>query len=488
MSPWEPASDFQRAVLAVPGDVEEEFYPGGRGSGKTNVLEVKAVLHCLEHPGANVGWYRKNLTDAEDLITELDQMCTSCGARSKSYGPSRKRWTFPNGSGLTVMYLNKDNDATQGQGSGKTMIVFDEVGKYADPKLIDKLRGSLRSGRGIPCKMILAANPGGPGHTWLKRRYMHAPPYRPFDMRLTPDSIPIRALWIPSYLDDNPHIDAARYKSQLSAIGNQHLREAWINNNWDINAGAYWGEIFNTDKHVIRPRPIPQNWRRLRCMDWGFGAPYSIGWWAVDESGNLILTDEIYGVADDGVEGLRQPADVVARIMASREEQNGDARVRWSDSVADIPGEIGAGTSVLAEFARHGIRWRQNPKGQVENYRIATLQEITLRLNNTANGKPNGMMFFDTCGSAIEQVQAIPIDEDHPEDVDKEAPDHIIDMIKMAVQYKRLAAKDLATYKQIEQNRIDLPHADEIRRIKIMTGDTDKGPGTGFDSIFSENY
>ena len=40
------------------------------------------------------------------------------------------------------------------------------------PGPINKLRATLRSGAGVPCGMRLTGNPGGPGHLWVKARYI----------------------------------------------------------------------------------------------------------------------------------------------------------------------------------------------------------------------------------------------------------------------------------------------------------------------------
>lgn len=454
---WKPAGLFQKAVLSIPDDVKEEFYPGGRGSGKTQVIEVKALLHCMRYPGAKVGWYRQNLTDAEDLITELDEFCTIFGGAKGKFlsGGKRKKWTFPNGSTLSVMYLNRDQDGTQGQGSGKTMIVFDEVGKYNSPFLIDKLRGSLRSGTGIPCKMIFAANPAGPGHTWLKERYMNHEPYKIFELRVHKDAQPVKCVWMPSTIRDNPHIDHDEYVAQLSAITVPWLRDAWLNNDWSVNPGSFWGDLFDPARHVIRPKPIRPNWRRMRSMDWGFAMPYAIGWWAIDEEGNMILTDELYGVNEGGVEGVREPATQVAARMNELEERRNDQHARWYDSVADVPGDFGLRTSVIEAFSREGVRWRKNTAQQGSNYRVNTVQEITTRLNNTLEGRTNGLLFFDRCKKTIEQMRSIPADERDPEDVDTKAPDHAVDMVKMAVNVYRGVAPDIRDYRRFARKARD---------------------------------
>jgi hypothetical protein len=66
------------------------------------------------------------------------------------------------------------------------------------------MRSNLRAPKGIAIRVALAANPGGPGHHWIARRYVfRSAPWTPF---VEPTS---KRTWVhcPSTVTDNEFID-----------------------------------------------------------------------------------------------------------------------------------------------------------------------------------------------------------------------------------------------------------------------------------------
>ncbi len=86
---------------------------------------------------------------------------------------------------------------------------------------------------------------------------------------------------------------------------------------------------------------VPPAWTRVRAFDWGFAAPFSVGWWALAQDdttladgrliprGSLVRYREWYG-ADARGRGLRLTAEEVARGILERE-----TRERIDIAVAD---------------------------------------------------------------------------------------------------------------------------------------------------------
>ncbi len=56
------------------------------------------------------------------------------------------------------------------------------------------------------------------------------------------------------------------------------------------------GQIYDYDPaiHLIDPLPIPPDWRRFRCIDFGLKHPFVCGWWAVDHDERLYIYRQIY--------------------------------------------------------------------------------------------------------------------------------------------------------------------------------------------------
>lgn len=100
-------------------------------------------------------------------------------------------------------------DYAKYQGRSFTLLLIDEAGQFPDPALLDVVRSNLRGARDIPIRMVIAANPGGPGHAWLAQRYVfRAEPWTLFD---EPKS---KRQWVycPSTYDGNQFIDRDQYR------------------------------------------------------------------------------------------------------------------------------------------------------------------------------------------------------------------------------------------------------------------------------------
>lgn len=140
-----------------------------------------------------------------------------------------------------MRWLDRDEDADLYQGHQYSFVGIDEAGTWKSPDPIDKLRATLRNAHKVPCVMRLTANPGGPGHEWLKARYVDpAPPLTPFYDRE-------RSIWrvfIPSKLKDNRKLLDAdpSYVDRLRSSGPPWLVKAWLDGDWDASAprGGYF--------------------------------------------------------------------------------------------------------------------------------------------------------------------------------------------------------------------------------------------------------
>jgi hypothetical protein len=186
---------------------------------------------------------------------------------------------MPNGARLTFAYLERDADADQYQGHGYTRVYVEEAGTFPSPAPIMKLMATLRSGAGVPCRIRLTGNPGGPGHQWLKARYIDPAP-RGWEVIRDPET-GLERVYIPSRVSDNRHL-GPEYVAQLRQVGPPELVRAWLEGDWSVVAGAFFPE-FSIDRHVVEPRSLPGYWHRFRSLDWGSARPFSIGWWAVSD-------------------------------------------------------------------------------------------------------------------------------------------------------------------------------------------------------------
>jgi len=195
---------------------------------------------------------------------------------------------FKNGAQWTLAAIQQSQQLDDFIGMSFSEISIDECGTFPFfTAMVNRLKGSLRSSAGIPCRMFGTGNPGGPGHSQVKGYFRlgteyNQPPTVPFEVNGE------TRVFIPAKLVDNPMLDKRdpNYRKRMYSITDPMLRAAWLDGNWDV----YIGQAFNFSRelgHIIDPIwPIPEGVPLFMSFDWGFGAPFSVGWWY-----NLDTTD-----------------------------------------------------------------------------------------------------------------------------------------------------------------------------------------------------
>jgi hypothetical protein len=206
--------------------VLDVFFGGARGGGKTDALLGDWAMHASRYGADAHGIiFRRSMPELEDVIRRSREIYVPIGAEFKEQS---KTWVMPGGAELRMRYLESDNDASRYQGHAYTWMGLDEMGQWPSPLPIDQLRACLRSNANVPCMMRGTGNPGGPGHEWVKKRYIDpSPPLTPFK------SGGITRVFIPSKLSDNPRLtNADQYTENIKNSGPDWLVRAWLDGDW----------------------------------------------------------------------------------------------------------------------------------------------------------------------------------------------------------------------------------------------------------------
>ena len=249
---WAPQPGPQMDLLRCP--VPDILYGGSRGGGKTDALLGDWAAHAGRSGGRARGiMIRRTMPQLEEIIMRSRELYSPLGAR---WLAGAKSWLMPDGSYLRMRWLERDADADQYQGHSYDWVGIDEAGGFADPAPIDKMRATMRSAHKVPCVMRLTANPGGPGHQWIKERYVL--PAKP----RVPHYDPVRKVWrvyIPSRVHDNRALLDADpgYIDRIKSSGPAWLVRAWLDGDWDASAG----DIFFTRDILLQdglPAPVPR--------------------------------------------------------------------------------------------------------------------------------------------------------------------------------------------------------------------------------------
>lgn len=433
---WQPQEGPQTALLACP--IFEVFYGGARGGGKTESSIGDWLQHSSLYAENAIGiFFRRKLVQLAEVIARTKQLFPKIGAK---YNEQQKTWTMANGARLKFAYLEKDSDAEEYQGHNYTRIYIEELTNFPSPSPVDRLRATLRSGTGVPVGMRLTGNPGGPGHNWVKKRYIDPDPrgYRVItestDLELDGKKITVSLdrVFIPSKIGDNQLLirNDPTYVLRLKQSGSEALVKAWLEGNWDIVDGAFFDEW--SPKHVLKDHEwlqrIPRSAQVFRAFDWGSAKPFSCGWYAISDGtwglpyGALLKFHEWYG-ANGPNKGLKMTADLVAQGIKVRDR---DLRHRIAYGVADPAIYIrDGGPSIAESMAIQGITWRR-----ADNKRKTGWEQMRMRL--VGDGETPMLYFLDCCADSIRTIPTLQHDEGDPEDLDTEAEDHAADETRYA--------------------------------------------------------
>lgn len=423
---WRPQPGMQEALIKCP--YPEILVGGARGGGKTDAILGKyAVKEKRWGPAFNAVFFRKELPQTDDLIERAKEIYCPMGA---VWREQRKQFALPRGGRLRFRPLESIQDAEKYQGQSLSDAAVEEAGNYALSAPIDRLFGCLRSSSGVPVQLLLSANPGGPGHQWLKQRYIDPAPagYRRL-IRKLPTGKEHHAVYIPSRVENNKILLAQDpgYVDRLHLVGSQNLVRAWLEGDWSVIEGAYFPE-FSMDRHVIAPFEIPAHWARIRCMDWGSAKPFCVLWLAVSDGtlhvprGALVAYREWYGWSGEPNVGCKMTAVAVGEGIRKL-----DGSEKMADEVLDPACFATNGGPSIAESMANG--WRP-----ADNSRIAKAgamggwDQVRLRLVGTEEGP--GLVFFSTCTHIIRTLPALQHDSHKAEDVDSEGEDHAPDALR----------------------------------------------------------
>jgi hypothetical protein len=223
---WAPVSRPQRALLAC--NVFEVFFGGARGGGKTFGMLGEWADHADAYGEGAIGlMVRRTAKQLGETFERARAIYGPLGAHlvGSAEGGSM-RVTMPSGARLIFAHLERDADAENHQGASYSRVYVEEAGNFPSPAPIFRLMATLRSGAGVPCRIRLTGNPGGPGHHWLKARYIDPAPMG-WEVLTDPESGRQR-VFIPSRVQDNTRIDQASYIADLRQSGSPELVRAWL--------------------------------------------------------------------------------------------------------------------------------------------------------------------------------------------------------------------------------------------------------------------
>jgi hypothetical protein len=418
--------------------VFEVFFGGARGGGKTDAMLGDWISHSDLYGEHAIGlMVRRTRLQLRETFERARALYKQIGAK---FTEVPMGCVMPNGARLSFAYLERDADAENYQGHSYTRVYIEELGNFPNAAPVMKMMATLRSGAGVPVGFRATGNPGGPGHQWVRARYIDPAPlgYKilvsEFTNPFTQERVTRDRIFIPSKLQDNKYL-GGEYVANLFLSGSETLVRAWLEGDWSVIAGAYFPE-FSLQRHVIAPRELPKHWTRFRSLDWGSAKPFSVGWWAISDGelpdiprGCLVRYREWYGMQEGEPNvGLKMTAEEVAQGIVAREA--GDT-IAYGVADPAMYAESG-GPSLIERMNKAGCKhWRPADNKRVPQAgAMGGWDQLRQRLKGDDTGP--GILIFSTCTHLIRTLPALQHDADRPEDVDTDGEDHAPDECRYA--------------------------------------------------------
>ena len=227
---------------------EELLFGGAAGGGKSDAL-LMAALQYVDKPDYSALLLRRTYQDLSQPNAIMDRAKRWLHPFVKNgivnWNNQTKTFTFPTGSTLSFGYLSHDNDLDQYQGSELQFVGFDELTQFTEKQytyLHSRLRKLEKSE--IPIRMRAGTNPGGKGHSWVKKRFIVDDSPQPF---------------IQSLYTDNVHLDK-QYGNQLDKL--DPLTKAQLKHG-DWNAEFNDGLLVNREtlENQVIQQEVLDSWR-----------------------------------------------------------------------------------------------------------------------------------------------------------------------------------------------------------------------------------
>lgn len=443
---WAPQPGSQ--TLFVTSPVHETLYEGTRGPGKTNAL----LMDFCQHVGQGFGaaWrgilFRQNYPALSDVVEKANAWIPKAfpDATFTVSGPSGYTWRFASGEELLFRYIDNPRDYKNYHGHEYPWMAFDELTNWPDGKCYALMKSCCRSSTpGIPRKLRAATNPHGPGHHWVKARFIDvAPRGHVFTDEHGNQRVALHGHWSENqFLQQNDPEYIARLKEATE--DDPDLQSAWVEGSWDVSAGAFFGASWSRRIHAIPPFAIPASWRLDRSFDWGSSKPFSVGWWAESDGTTATLADgstrnfprgslfriaEWYGcVPGKPNTGLQLGAAEIAKGIIERQQGHWPNRhVQPGPADASIY-DVQDGHCIGDNFKKAGVTWTAANKNPGSRKNGWELMRDRFKAAKKHPAEDPALYVFDTCVDFIRTVPMLPRDAKKPDDIDTNAEDHIAD-------------------------------------------------------------
>lgn len=335
-------------------------------------------------------------------------------------------------------------------------IGWEELTNHPFPDVYLKLMSCNRSSNpNIIPKYRATCNPSGPGHSWVKERFINSilegkilrdkieVEYPDKNGNIIKKEITITRSHVRSYASENKSLMEAdpTYIAKIHGLtqDDEMLRKAWIDGSWDLLIGGFFTDVWDRKIHIINPFRMNKEWDLVRSFDWGSSKPWSVTY-GVETNGqqspdfdprinpnvpflpkdSVIIIGEIYGWSGKANEGDRaESPEIAERVISYDNKLFTEYGLKAKGGPADLNiFEVRDGKTMYSTMRRYGCSWTRAYKGKGSRVSgWATIRQMLGAAKRKDAEKPH-LYFFP---AAIHHIRTLPEQQrDHkkPEDID----------------------------------------------------------------------
>lgn len=435
----ERQQDAEDALTGLDPKMSHELLFGGMaGGGKSDFLLWHPYTACLRYPGLKVLILRRTFSQLRRslILRSLERFDRSLCR----YVVTETTWKFNNGSIIEFGYLESDLDVYNYDSAEYDIVEWDELTQMPTPfpylYMFSRMRSkaSIRA-RGFVPHVVAATNPGRVGAAWVKARFVDpaAPDTRTTHelvddegnaIALDDDGQPMYGsrIFLPSSLDQNRYISRAQYTASLANLPKAQ-REALLSGSWDTIEGQYFQE-WSRALHVVEPFEIPAWWTRLRCIDYGYAAPFCCLWLAFDADGTAFMYRELYETQ------LTPPQQ--ARMILDSQKPGEQPRSTIIDP--STFSKTGVGVPIAQQYVDNGLPVRKANNARIDGWARVREYLRPVEIQGPDPLQPPAtvvhLKVFSTCKNFIRTFPMLVHDLTDPEDLDTDGEDHAADALR----------------------------------------------------------
>lgn len=424
--------------------VDELLFGGSAGGGKSRFARAEAVSFAVQVPGSRQVIFRRTFPDLQRSVEE--EMKKEIPQGLATYNHSKHVWTFTNGAIIELAHLQRKDDVLKYQGAEYQQVVFEELTHFTEDQyryMTSRLRaaGAVRKRMkelGLRPRVIATANPGGPGHHFVKARFVDPAPAGTI-FRTAPTTAeprPGTRCYIPSRVTDNPSVNS-EYIDMLNALP-ENQRKALRDGDWDVLDGVRFSD-WRADTHVIRPEQLPvppEVGQRVIAVDYGTASPFAAVWMVKLTDDMVVIYREAYAPEMTPTE----QAEWIAELSAEEEEAAGQKipvvcdPSMWNRPTAGSAKSINPDQPAPGTPAHAYMRALNRVPMKAANARVNGWALLDEHLRVRDDGVPR-FLVYENCRDTIRTLPAMPRDSKNPEDADTTSEDHLPDAIRYGLMY-----------------------------------------------------